>query len=50
MGILDFLNPKKSGYEPHPDDPPALLKRCPACNADVGSWCGGAGDVHKERE
>ena len=36
-------------YEPHPDDPEALQRDCPACPAKVGSWCGGIGDVHEER-
>jgi len=50
--ITVFLLKKNDepAYKPHPSDPPALLRECPACKAAVGAWCGGFGDIHKERE
>ena len=36
-------------YQPQASDPPALLKVCPVCGAQIGSWCGGVGDIHAER-
>lgn len=36
-------------YEPAEGEPAALQRRCPACGAARGSWCGGFNDVHLER-
>lgn len=41
---------KPAAYKPHPNDPKALKRKCPACGAKVGFWCsGGIGDIHRER-
>jgi hypothetical protein len=41
--------PAEAPYEPHSDDPAALMIACPVCPAPIGAWCGGKGDVHQER-
>lgn len=44
------LAPDGKYYDAHPNDPAALKYPCPICPADVGEWCGGANDIHVERE
>lgn len=36
-------------YDHRSDDPMALTVACPVCPAQIGTWCGGFGDVHGER-
>lgn len=40
---------KLAPYKASKDDPPELSVPCPACRAPVGFWCGGFGDIHRER-